>query len=247
MQRSFNLCTQCYHSKLVMPACRVAFFYRCYGSFDRMKCMAATPSKPISADLAETGREFYRRGWVLGTSGSFSALLARKPLRLCITASGNEKGNLEETNFLEIDEDGEIFSGFGTPAAEMLVHLTIYRHLPKARCILHTQSVLGTILSDEFFEQGWLEIEGYEILKGLAGVETHEHIERVPIVENSQDYVALSHVIENVIRENPGLHGVVLRRNGLYTWGETVADARRHTEIFEFLFEVTDRRLSRNR
>ncbi len=197
----------------------------------------------LNQELAEAGQEFYRRGWVLGTSGNFSALLARKPLRVVVTASGMEKGKLDETNFLELDDDAEILQGFGKPSAETLIHLTIYRFMPKARSILHTHSVWGTILSDNFFEQGAIEISGYEMLKGLAGVTTHEHTERVPIVENSQDYVALAHVIENVIRENEGIHGVYLRRHGLYTWGETVADARRHVEIFEFLFEVLGRRL----
>ncbi len=196
-----------------------------------------------SEELADAGREFYRRGWVLGTSGNFSMLLARKPLRICVTASGIEKGKLDETNFLELDDDAEILQGFGKPSAETLLHLTIYRFMPKARSILHTHSVWGTILSDVFFEQGGIEIEGYEMLKGLAGVTTHEHKEKVPIVENSQDYVALAHVIENVVRENDGIHGIYLRRHGLYTWGETVAEARRHVEIFEFLFEVLGRSL----
>jgi len=194
-------------------------------------------------ELADAGREFYRRGWVLGTSGNFSMLLARKPLRICVTASGIEKGNLDETNFLELDDDAEILQGFGKPSAETLLHLTIYRFMPKARSILHTHSVWGTILSDHYFEQGAIEIEGYEMLKGLAGVKTHEHTEKVPIVENSQDYIALSHVIENVIRDTHGIHGIYLRRHGLYTWGESVAEARRHVEIFEFLFEVIGRQL----
>lgn len=192
-------------------------------------------------ELAEAGREFYRRGWVLGTSGNFSMLLARKPLRICVTASGIEKGNLDETNFLELDDDAEILQGFGKPSAETLLHLTIYRFMPKARSILHTHSVWGTILSDHFFEQGAINIDGYEMLKGLSGVSTHEHHEKVPIIENSQDYIALSHVIENVVRDNDGIHGIYLRRHGLYTWGESVAEARRHVEIFEFLFEVLGR------
>jgi methylthioribulose-1-phosphate dehydratase len=200
---------------------------------------AAKPNE----ELAEIGREFYRRGWVLGTSGNFSMMLARNPQRIVVTASGLEKGNLDDTDFLELDDDAEILQGFGNPSAETLIHLTIYRYLPKARSILHTHSVWGTILSDHFFEQGAINIEGYEMLKGLAGVTTHEHLEKVPIVENSQDYVALSHVIENVIRENDGIHGIYLRRHGLYTWGESVADARRHVEIFEFLFEVLGRQL----
>jgi len=205
--------------------------------------MSTLRSAKPAAELAEAGREFYRRGWVMGTSGNFSVLLARRPMRLCITASGNEKGALDETHFLELDDDAEILEGFGKPSAETLLHLTIYRLMPKARSILHTHSVWGTILSDRCFENGAIEIEGYEMLKGLSGVQTHQHKEVVPIVENSQDYVALSHVIENVVRENKKIHGIYLRRHGLYTWGETIADAKRHIEIFEFLFEVLGRSL----
>jgi methylthioribulose-1-phosphate dehydratase len=124
-----------------------------------------------------------------------------------------------------------------------MLHLTIYRLLPKARSILHTHSVWGTILSDVCFQDGSIVIEGYEMLKGLSGVKTHTHKESVPIIENSQDYIALSHVIDTVIKENKGLHGIYLRRHGLYTWGENVAEAKRHVEIFEFLFEVLGRRI----
>jgi methylthioribulose-1-phosphate dehydratase len=46
-----------------------------------------------------------------------------------------------------------------------------------------------------------------------------------------------------VIRDNPEIHGIYLRRHGLYTWGETVSEAKRHIEIFEFLFEVLGRQL----
>jgi methylthioribulose-1-phosphate dehydratase len=197
----------------------------------------------LSEKLSEAGFDFYRRGWVLGTSGNFSAVLKRKPLRVCITASGNEKGALDETHFLEIDDNAEVLQGFGKPSAETLLHLAIYRLKPKTAAILHTHSVWGTILSDVFFERGAIEIEGYEMLKGLAGVETHEHREILPIIENSQDYVALSHVLENTILGNPNLHGVFLRRHGLYTWGASVAEAKRHIEIFEFLFEVLGRSL----
>ena len=195
-------------------------------------------------ELTEAGREFYRRGWAFGAGGNISVLLARKPLRLCITAAGNEKGTLDETNFLELDDDAEIVQGFGRPSDETLLHLSIYRLRPRARCILYSHSVAGMVLSDKYFVDGYISIQGYEVLKGLSGVQSHEHIERIPIVENSQDHVALSHVIENVLLENPSMHGIYIRRNGLYTWGETVEEARRNVEIFEFLFEVAARTIS---
>ena len=203
------------------------------------KIVSLDPTK----QLAEVGRDFYARGWVLGTSGNFSAVTEREPFCVCITASGNEKGTLDETHFLDIDANAEILHGYGKPSAESLLHVTLYRHLPGSGSVLHTHSVWGTILSDVFFENGAIEIEGYEMLKGLAGVKTHEHKEYVPIIENSQDYPALAGIIESVLSENSGIHGIYLRRHGLYTWGKDIAEAKRHVEIFEFLFEVIGRRL----
>ena len=43
--------------------------------------------------LIAAAAEFYRRGWVLGTSGNFSSLVSREPFRICVTASGNAKGD----------------------------------------------------------------------------------------------------------------------------------------------------------
>ena len=203
--------------------------------------MSTTPNKSPTEELTETGREFYRRAWVRGASGNFSILLARKPMRLCITSAGNEKGTLDETNFLEIDDDGEILQGFGRPSDETMLHLSIYRLRPKARCILYSQTVWGTMLSDKFYVDGSISMQGYEVLKGLSGVETYDHTERVPIIENSQDQIALSHVIENVLHENPTIHGIYIRRHGLYSWGETVEETWRNIEIFEFLFELLGR------
>lgn len=193
--------------------------------------------------LAEVGREFCARGWVLGTSGNFSVVTAREPLSFCVTASGNDKGALDETHFLEVDSNAEILHGYGRPSAETLLHLAIYNLLPEANSVLHTHSVWGTILSDVFFEDGAITIEDYEMLKGLDGVKTHQHREVVPIIENSQDYPALSKEIESVLGANDGIHGIYLRRHGLYTWGKDIPEAKRHVEIFEFLFEVIGRRL----
>src|SRR6266566_2474926 len=78
--------------------------------------------------------------------------------------------------------------------------------------------------------------------KGLDGVGTHEHRERLPIVENTQDWTAAAPRIEAMLRENPGAHGFLIRGHGLYTWGQDLAEARRQIEILEFLFEVMGRK-----
>ena len=196
-----------------------------------------------TTELSNAAHEFYRRGWVLGTSGNFSRLISRDPFRVSITASGLDKGSLDESSFLEVDENATVISGNAKPSAETQIHLTIYEMLTNAGSVMHTHSVWGTILSDTFLEDGAIAIEGYEMLKGLNGVTTHEHKEIVPVIPNTQDYATLSHTIERLLSEQSDIHGFYLHRHGLYTWGEMLADAKRHIEIFEFLFEVLGRQL----
>ena len=101
------------------------------------------------------------------------------------------------------------------------------------------------MLSDHFFEQGGVIIEGYEMLKGLRGVTTHEGRHWLPIFENTQDIPVLAEQVSAAFDDpnQPLTHGYLIRRHGLYTWGRDLAEARRHVEIYEFLLECLGRSL----
>jgi len=118
--------------------------------------------------------------------------------------------------------------------------------LPNVGAVLHTHSVWGTILSDRYTHQGGFTISGYEMLKGLSGVSSHESEVRIAVVENTQDIPKLAKEIGNRLDRNdmPVRHGYLIRRHGLYTWGRDLDEAYRHIEILEFLFEVLGRSLS---
>jgi methylthioribulose-1-phosphate dehydratase len=194
----------------------------------------------LAASLAEAAKGFYQRGWALGTSGNFSAVVSPEPLRLLITSSGVDKGRLTAEQFVQVDGDGEIIAGAGRPSDETKLHLTIVRDR-SAQSVLHTHSVWSTTLSALLINDSAIEIAGYEMLKGLAGVRTHEHREWLPILDNSQDMDELARELEELLRERPDAHGFLLRGHGLYTWGKSVDEARRHVEILEFLLEVVGR------
>jgi methylthioribulose-1-phosphate dehydratase len=194
----------------------------------------------LATNLCAVGKNFYSRNWALGTSGNYSAVLSREPLRLAITSSGLDKGALTPSDILEADENGKVLRGNGRPSAEYLLHLAIVR-ARGAGAVLHTHSVWATVLSERHGPSQFLAIEGYEMLKGLAGVQTHQHRELVPIFENSQDMADLSVKVESVLNARPQAHGFLLRGHGLYTWGADLREARRHVEIFEFLLEVVGR------
>lgn len=201
---------------------------------------AVDPNK-LAVELADTGRAFHVRGWALGTSGNYSAVLKAQPLKLLITSSGVDKARLSKRHFLQINEHADILRGDGRPSAESLLHVAVV-HARGAACVLHTHSVWSTILSDRHAPKKSLAIRNYEMLKGLEGVKTHEHQEWIPIFDNSQDIPALAKEVEALLKQDRRPHGFLLRGHGLYTWGEDVAQARRHVEIFEFLLEVVGRR-----
>jgi methylthioribulose-1-phosphate dehydratase len=194
----------------------------------------------LASQIAEVARQCYARGWVQGTSGNFSAVVSRHPLRLAITASGVDKGTLSPGEVVEIDELAKVVAGSGTPSAEASIHLAIAR-TRGAGAVLHTHSTWSTILSDAA-TGGGLAIEGYEMLKGLDGVGTHEHHEWLPILDNTQDWAAATPQIEAMLAEHQKAHGFLIRRHGLYTWGRDVAEAKRHVETLEFLLEVIGRK-----
>ncbi len=192
----------------------------------------------LAHELLESIRFFNQRGWSPATSTNYS-VRSEDPQRYIISRSGVDKSKFELSDLILIDSEGAVLPPFTRPgvkaSAETEIHTALYARFPEAQCVLHTHSVLGTVLSQELMTQRELVFEGLEILKGLEGNTTHEHREILPIVPNSQDMADILRSMEN--RFAPKVHGFLIAGHGLYTWGCTVAAARRHIETFEFLFE----------
>jgi methylthioribulose-1-phosphate dehydratase len=199
--------------------------------------------------LRACGREFHARGWSLGTSSNYSVVSGRAPLELTITVSGKDKSALGREDFVRVNAAGSPCDGSGRKSsAETLLHCLIAELIPSVGAILHTHSVWSTILSGVDLPRGAVRIEGYEMLKGLDGIVTHETAEEVPIFANAQDMPELAAKIRARFLaadwsdpKRPPFHGFLLSRHGLYTWGRDLAEARRQIEIHEFLFEVVAR------
>ena len=109
------------------------------------------------------------------------------------------QGHADAGQFLEVDGTGAVRGARGRQAVcRNPSPLDIVR-ARDAGAVLHTHSVWGTILSDLHADSEGLAIEGFEMLKGLDGVTTHEHREWVPIVANDQDMVRLAGRVSDVL------------------------------------------------
>lgn len=196
--------------------------------------------------LRQLGSLFWERGWSRGTSSNYSVVVERDPTKLLVTASGKDKGRLSAEDFVLVDTEGKPCSdGQPKSSAETLLHC-VAAEQPGVGAVLHTHSVWSTVLSDRFWPQKGLLLEGYEMLKGLSGVTTHEHSEWIPIFENTQHIPDLAAQVREAMQdsERPLTHAYIIRRHGIYTWGADLEEAFRHMEILEFLFECVGRTAS---
>jgi methylthioribulose-1-phosphate dehydratase len=181
-------------------------------------------------ELIDAGRELYRMGMVPATSGNFSARMSDG--NLAITVSGRHKGKLTEQDIMLVDAAGRCCDD-RRPSAETLLHVQIYRRFPDAAFVLHPHSVHATLLSR--LRDDCLVLQDYELLKAFPGVDTHCCEVRVPIFDNNQDIERLAAAVEAGLSNSAP--GYLIRGHGFYTWGNSLEDALRHVEAFEFLFE----------
>ncbi|HEU4709211.1 MAG TPA: methylthioribulose 1-phosphate dehydratase [Methylophilaceae bacterium] len=186
--------------------------------------------------LIKAGAFMHSRGWVPATSGNFSARLDDGSI--AITVSGRHKGQLTPDDIMRVDMNGASLDG-RKPSAETLLHTTLYQRYPDVHSVLHPHS-LGAMLVSRLFS-GKLHIHGYELLKALNGITTHESEVDIPIFENSQDITALSQEVLDYLDANGDIYGYIIAHHGFYTWGNSVDEALRHVEALEFLFNLEAR------
>ena len=131
------------------------------------------------------------RDWCDSTGGNFSVVVHRQPLRLLMAPSGVDKGSVMAAELIEVNQNGLVVDGEGRASAETLMHLRIIDACA-AGAVLHTHSLAGTLLSRVQSDRGGVHLEGWEMLKGIKGISTHQSEITIPIIANNQDLKILS-------------------------------------------------------
>ncbi len=202
--------------------------------------MDTFPDFKLYADqLADIGRWAHRKGWAPGTSTNYSVRVPDRaaPAFCAITSSGVDKETIDPDHILAVDRHGEPVNGFALkPSAETLLHLMLYRSV-EAGAVFHTHSLAAAVLSRMARTDGHLTLSGWELLKGLDGIETHDCEVVLPVFPNSQDMQTLAAHIEPRLTREHLCYGFLLAGHGLYVWGKDVRDAKRHLEVIEFLLQ----------
>jgi methylthioribulose-1-phosphate dehydratase len=194
--------------------------------------MSLTLSSAITEIIA-VGRRLDARGLAPATTGNYSIRL--NDGRIAVTVSGRHKGRLGQDDVTQIDLDGHALEG-KPPSAEAALHAGVYRLYERAEAVLHVHSVASITLTRLLPPGADVVLEGYETLKVLPGVTTHDTRVVIPVFDNSQDMPALARTVEARLGAlKPTPPALLLRGHGIYAWGGTVEEAERVVEALELL------------
>ena len=75
------------------------------------------------------------------------------------------------------------------------------------------------------------------MIKGIAGYGYFDEL-CIPIIENTAWEHELADSLGEAIAKNPKSCAILVRRHGMYVWGKTWEEAKRHGECLHYLFEV---------
>lgn len=195
--------------------------------------------------LIQTVADLAAMGLSPATGGNFSVRADEDAF--CITASGCDKRALTPADFIRVPVSGALPATQPAPSAEAALHQRLYRLDARIGCVLHTHSVPATVLS-RCSEAERLVFAGYEMQKAIRGQTTHETPLALPLFDNTQDIPALADALSRRWEPDGLPYGLLVRGHGLYAWGASVAEARRHVEGWEFLLScLLSERLLENR
>lgn len=193
--------------------------------------------------IPELCRQFYHLGWVTGTGGGISIKLGDE---IYIAPSGVQKERMEPEDLFVCDME-----------ERDLCCPPEYKNLRKSQCtplfmnaytmrgagaVIHTHSkfaVMATLL----FPGKEFRITHQEMIKGIkkettGGYYRYDDMLVVPIIENTPEEKDLKFRMGQAMSDYPDSCAVLVRRHGVYVWGDTWEKAKIMCECYDYLFDI---------
>lgn len=197
----------------------------------------------VKSLIAQLCEQFYRNGWATGTGGGVSIRIpSGDTYRVFVAPSGIQKEDMIAEDVFELDMDRNVVVPPVTPnlcqSACTPLWYVVYKHRPKAMSVIHTHSInaqMATLL-DPTERSKSLKITHLEMLKGV-GNHSYDDVLEVPIIDNRPSEDLLAEQLALALTQYPKCNAVLVRRHGLYVWGDSWEQAKTQCESFDYLFE----------
>ncbi|KAE8444996.1 Methylthioribulose-1-phosphate dehydratase [Mollisiaceae sp. DMI_Dod_QoI] len=198
-------------------------------------------------------RKFWGLGWVSGTGGGASI---RDNDLVYLAPSGVSKELMEPENIyvlsLSKQEDPKKRIYLRSPPnlkpsqCTPLFMAAFTRR--NASCCIHTHSqwavLITLLLENQPSNNSLFEINNIEQIKGFGkgyqkqgNLGYHDTL-RIPVIENTPHEEDLTESLEEAMEKYPDTYAVLVRRHGVYVWGDTVDKAKAQAESLDYLFQL---------
>lgn len=212
-------------------------------------------SKVVRSLMSQLCEKFYSKGWMPGTGGGLSMRIGsgtdEDPFTVFSTPSGIQKEDMIGDDVFELDMQQRVITPPITPGLKLSsmtnIWYVIYNLRPSTRCVIHTHSMNSQLATLLFQEHEKLDDEGHEVdvlrlthLEMIKGVGNHAYndVLEIPIIDNQTSENLLAPDMERAIKKYPKCNAVLVRRHGVYVWGDSWEEAKTRIESFDYLFET---------
>ena len=190
--------------------------------------------KSICDIISQLGKQFYSLGWVSGTGGGISI---RDEESIYVAPSGVQKERINHEEIFIINRNGKIIYN---PNKNLRISectpifLEIYNK-KNANAVIHSHSINALLVTDLY--EYYFQCKNLEMQKGIEGYNLFDQL-KVPIIKNTPKESELTDYISKAIEENERTKAVLVKGHGIYVWGNSWEEAKKHTECYDYLFEV---------
>jgi len=192
--------------------------------------------------LVELLRAFYDKGWISGTGGGICGPADDGGLLLAPTGVHKERVGVDD--FFVVDPaDGHVVKpppDASLRPSECNAIFCLAARERGARSVVHSHALSAVLAGDLAGEADHVEIRDLEMLKGIREVGNRD-VHLVPVVRNTPREPELVDQISAAFAD-PRFErsfALVVTDHGAYIWGDDVWEAKRHAEVYHFLFEAT--------
>jgi methylthioribulose-1-phosphate dehydratase len=223
----------------------------CDVTIDEAPAIGGTPSRTeqeTRALLTELLGVFYAKNWVSGTGGGICGPADGGGLLLA--PSGVHKERVRTDEFFTVDPaDGRVVKRPANPdlrPSECNGIFCLAVREREAGSVVHSHALSAVLAGDLAGADDHVAIRDLEMLKGIRGL-TNRDVHLVPVIRNTPREGELVEQLTAVLGDPrfAGSFAVVVADHGAYIWGADVWEAKRHTEVYHFLFEAAVARRDR--
>lgn len=193
--------------------------------------------------IPELCRQFYDLGWVTGTGGGISIKHGDK---IYIAPSGVQKERICSDEMFVQDINGkdlELPPSDKKLKKSQCTPLFMCAYLRRnAGAVIHTHSKVAVMVTLHWPGKEF-RITHLEMIKGIRNQKlgrAYRYDEElvVPIIENTPFEEDLTEQLDRTIIDYPETCAVLVRRHGIYVWGDSWQQAKTMTECYDYLFDI---------